>query len=75
VIVPLGRHALAHFAPDLKISEAHGRAIEREGRTLFPMYHPAAAMHNQSLRAVLEADAAALGEALRYPTGVPTLEA
>jgi uracil-DNA glycosylase family 4 len=68
VIVPLGRHALAHFAPDLKISEAHGRAVERDGRVLFPMYHPAAALHNQSLRSVLEADAIALGAALQVPT-------
>lgn len=68
VVVPLGRHALAHFAPELKISEAHGQVIERDGRLLFPMYHPAAALHNQSLRSVLEADAAALGEALRVPT-------
>jgi uracil-DNA glycosylase family 4 len=74
VVVPLGRHALAHFAPELKISDAHGRPVERDGRTLFPMYHPAAALHNQSLRSVLEADALALGETLRYPSGVPTLE-
>jgi DNA polymerase len=64
LVVPLGRHALAHFAPELKISEAHGRPVERDGRTLFPMYHPAAALHNQSLRSVLEADAEALGAAL-----------
>jgi DNA polymerase len=74
VVVPLGRHALAHFAPELKISEAHGRMVERDGRQLFPMYHPAAALHNQSLRSVLEADAQALGESLRYPSGVPTMK-
>ena len=75
VVVPLGRHALAHFAPELKISGAHGRAVERDGRVLFPMYHPAAAMHNPSLGPVLVADAVALGETLRYPSGVPTLDA
>ena len=64
VIVPLGRHALAHFAPELKISEAHGRAVERDGRTLFPMFHPAAALHAQRLRETLFADARALGEVL-----------
>jgi uracil-DNA glycosylase family 4 len=74
VVVPLGRHALAHFAPDLKISEAHGHAVERDGRLLFPMYHPAAALHNQALRSVLEADATALGEALQNPSGVPRLK-
>jgi DNA polymerase len=62
--VPLGRHALAHFAPELKISEAHGRVVEQDGRTLFPMYHPAAALHAQRLRETLFADARALAEVL-----------
>ena len=74
VVVPLGRHALGHFAPELKIGEVHGKRLVRDGRLLFPMYHPAAAMHNQSLRGTLKADAQALGETLRYPSGVPTLE-
>ena len=65
LLVPLGRHALARFDADVKISEVHGRVLERDGRTLFPMYHPAAALHNQSLRATLHEDARALGEALR----------
>jgi uracil-DNA glycosylase len=64
VVVPLGRHALAHFAPELKISEAHGRVVEQDGRTLFPMYHPAAALHAQRLRETLFADARALAEVL-----------
>jgi DNA polymerase len=73
-VVPLGRHALAHFAPDLKISEAHGRPVERDGRVVFPWYHPAAALHNQGLRETLRADAQALGRWLGNPSGVPTLE-
>jgi uracil-DNA glycosylase family 4 len=73
-VVPLGRHALAHFAPGLKISEAHGHPVERDGRTIFPWYHPAAALHNQSLRETLQEDAQALGTLLRNPPGVPTLE-
>jgi uracil-DNA glycosylase len=74
VVVPLGRHALAHFAPDLKISQAHGRPIEVAGRTVVPWFHPAAALHNQALRASLEADAQALGDLLGNPQGVPTME-
>lgn len=65
LLVPLGRHALARFAPELKIGETHGRAVERDGRTLFPLYHPAAALHAQRLRETLFQDARALGEALR----------
>jgi uracil-DNA glycosylase len=62
VIVPLGRHALKHFAPAAKIADVHGRLIEDR---LFPLYHPAAAMYNQSLRATLFDDARALGLVLR----------
>jgi DNA polymerase len=74
VVVPLGRHALAHFAADLKISQAHGEAVERDGRLVLPWYHPAAALHNQSLRGTLHDDAQALGRLLGNPPGVPTLE-
>ena len=64
LVVPLGRHALAHFSDSAKISEVHGTEITERGRTLFPLYHPAAALHNQSLRATLFEDARALGRAL-----------
>ena len=65
LVVPLGRHALKHFAPDAKISEVHGTLLTERERALFPMYHPAAALHNLSLRETLTEDARALGDALR----------
>jgi DNA polymerase len=64
LVVPLGRHALARFAPGAKIGEVHGHVLERDGRTLFAMYHPAAAMHNQRLLPALRADARALRDVL-----------
>ena len=64
LLVPLGRHALKRFAPDARIAEVHGRVLQRDGRTLFPLYHPAAALHNQRLRPTLLDDARALGAAL-----------
>ncbi len=64
LVVPLGRHALGHFADDLKISEAHGKPVERNGRRIFPLYHPAAALHRPPLRETLYEDARALGAAL-----------
>ena len=64
LLVPLGSHALARFAPGAKITEAHGRVLERDGRTLFPMFHPAAALRNPKLRETLHEDARALREAL-----------
>ena len=39
--------------------------LEAGGRELFPLYHPAAAMYNQTLRATLFEDARALGDRLR----------
>jgi uracil-DNA glycosylase family 4 len=64
LLVPLGRHALGRVAPGAKIGEVHGTVLEAEGRRLFPLYHPAAALHNPGLRATLVADARALGRAL-----------
>jgi DNA polymerase len=64
LLVPLGRHALARFAPDVKIADAHGAVLEAQGRRLFPLYHPAAALYNGGLRSTLVSDAQALGRAL-----------
>ena len=75
LVVPLGRHALAHFDPEAKISVVHGQPLERDGRLVFPWYHPAAALHNQSLRETLHVDAQALGALLGNPPGVRTLDA
>jgi DNA polymerase len=61
LVVPLGRHALAHFAPGAKIGAVHGRAITERGRRLFPLYHPAAALRSTKLRETLFADARRLG--------------
>jgi DNA polymerase len=64
LVVPLGRHALAHFAPEAKVSEVHGNVIAPQGRALFPMYHPAAALHRPPLRETLLQDARTLRGAL-----------
>lgn len=61
LVVPLGRHALKHFAPDAKIGEVHGTLVDGN---LFPLYHPAAAMYNQTLKGTLFEDARALGKLL-----------
>jgi uracil-DNA glycosylase len=64
LVIPLGRHALAHFAPGAKISDAHGAVLIARERTLFPMYHPAAGLRGTRLRETMFADANALSEAL-----------
>ena len=61
VIVPLGRHALGHFFPKLGMTEAHGKPQKiTDGISVFPIYHPAAAMYNGGLRQALFDDFKAL---------------
>lgn len=61
VIVPLGRHSLGHFYPKLSISNAHGKPQKLTDEvTVFPIYHPAAALHNGGLRQALFDDFANL---------------
>lgn len=65
VIVPLGRHALSHFLPNVTIGDAHGKPYSRKkAPTIFPLYHPAAALHNPRLRQTLNDDMRALGKFL-----------
>lgn len=65
VIVPLGRHALGHFFQKLTISDGHGKAQKlTDTLTVFPIYHPAAALHNGGLRQALYDDFNALKEFL-----------
>ncbi|MGH2621353.1 MAG: uracil-DNA glycosylase family protein [Anaerolineales bacterium] len=56
VIVTLGRFSMARFIPNARISAIHGRAQRVGGRTVVAMYHPAAALHQPSLRHTIEQD-------------------
>jgi len=60
VIVTLGRHAMGKFFPAESISRIHGRPRKVNGLTVFPVYHPAAALHQPALRTALQGDFAAL---------------
>jgi len=64
VVVTLGRHAMYKFFPTESISRIHGKARLHDGLTIFPIYHPAAALHQPALRTALEADFAALATLL-----------
>ena len=61
-IVTLGRHSMEFFLPDAKIGEVHGHAVHKkvtyhDGKQyewlIVPLYHPAAALYNGSLRQTL----------------------
>ncbi len=60
IVVTLGRHSMEYFLPDNKISTIHGQptqiALSDRSIVIVPLYHPAAALYNGSLRATLIED-------------------
>jgi uracil-DNA glycosylase family 4 len=56
VIVTLGRYSMARWFPGERISKIHGQPKQVGRRLIVPMYHPAAALHQQALRATIEED-------------------
>ncbi|HEY7983846.1 MAG TPA: uracil-DNA glycosylase [Ktedonobacterales bacterium] len=50
VIVTLGRYSMARFFPNGRISRIHGQASVIDGRVVVPMFHPAAALHQEQYR-------------------------
>lgn len=57
IIITLGRHSGMYFIPDLRISRDHGRAqtatFHDQEYRIIPLYHPAAALYNGSMRQTL----------------------
>lgn len=50
VVVTLGRFSMAKWFSGQTISRIHGTVKEADGRFVVPMFHPAAALHQQNLR-------------------------
>lgn len=77
LVVTLGRHSMECLLPHLKISQAHGTLqqvslsdrvrdmINADSLTVMPLYHPAAALYNGSLRQTLFADMHRLADWLK----------
>ena len=71
VIVTLGRHAMYKFFPGESITRVHGKPRRKDGLVIFPVFHPAAALHQPSLRADLVADFTALAAFLKTVSPTP----
>ena len=56
VIVTLGRFSMKRYFPGQTIGHIHGQARKIDCVTVVPMYHPAAALHQASLRSTIEQD-------------------
>jgi len=65
VIATLGRFSMARWFPDARISRIHGEVKQFDDRYVVPMYHPAAALRNGSLREVMHADFAQIPRLLQ----------
>jgi len=64
MIITLGRYSMAEYFPNQSISQAHGKAKKQDGIVYYAMYHPAAALHQGSLRKTIEADMAKIPQIL-----------
>jgi DNA polymerase len=64
IIVTLGRFSMNKFFPGAKISAVHGQMRKVGDRYVIAMFHPAAALHQASLKPAILADFAKLPELL-----------
>lgn len=74
MIVTLGRYSMALFFPGKSISKIHGTAEKRDGIIYYAMYHPAAALHQQSLREIIKADMLKIPELLAQEKSLPEVK-
>jgi len=65
IIVTLGRFSMGLFFKGAKITQIHGQMRKVGDRFVIPMYHPAAALHQASLKPAIMADFAKLPELLK----------
>jgi uracil-DNA glycosylase family 4 len=71
LIVTLGRYSMAKFfAPGKGIRELHGTTVVKNGILCYAMYHPAAALHQPSLRRTLEQDMLKIPKLLQVAVGM-----
>jgi DNA polymerase len=65
IIVTLGRHSMGLFFKGAKITQIHGQMRKVDDRFVIAMFHPAAALHQLSLKDTIMADFARLPELLK----------
>jgi uracil-DNA glycosylase len=57
VVITLGRHSMEYFLPDMRISAIHGQPkrikFGDESLVIIPLFHPAAALYNGSMKQTL----------------------
>jgi len=56
LIVTLGRYSMARYFPNVQITHVHGQPKRIGGRIYYPMFHPAAALHQPKWRSAVAED-------------------
>ena len=73
VVITLGRHSMEYFLPDMKIGQIHGQPkriqFGDQKIVIMPLFHPAAALYNGSLRQTL------IDDFLKVPKVIDQLDA
>ncbi len=69
VIVTLGRFSMARWFPSARISKIHGQPRKVGNRLIIPFFHPAAALHQASLKATVLEDFKKLPEFVAHMGG------
>ena len=71
MIITLGRYSLARYFPNESIGKIHGKPRKSGGVIYYPMYHPAAALHQGSLRRTIETDMLRISQILAQGEELP----
>jgi len=71
MIITLGRYSLARYFPTESIGKIHGKPRKLGGVIYYPMYHPAAALHQGSLRRTIETDMLRIPQILAQGKDLP----
>tara|TARA_B100000315_G_scaffold205057_1_gene198664 strand:+ start:846 stop:1466 length:621 start_codon:yes stop_codon:yes gene_type:complete len=64
LIITLGRFSMTRFFPGESISRVRGKVREKDGRFIYPVMHPAAALRRQEFRATIIEDFKAIPDIL-----------
>jgi DNA polymerase len=70
IIVPLGRFAARYFLPEVQIMRDQGIVFPYDGRIIYPMLHPAAAMRGRAMMAAFRESFLKLHKALNFAEGI-----
>jgi DNA polymerase len=71
MIVTLGRFSMNLFMPEAQISKVHGKPRKIGGMVYYPIYHPAAGLHQPRWKSIIEEDFKRIPEVLAQIAHMP----